>query len=142
MADMRSSFAGIPVGQAMVRNFDTLAPQDQLATAVDKILAGTQQDFPVVVDGRVVGILMRNDLFSALAKSGAQIPVREVMRTDFESVDPSEMLELAFRRLQNCACHTLPVVYRGNLAGLLTMENVGEFVAIQTAIDLAASRAR
>jgi len=56
------------------------------------------------------------------------------MQTEFETVETGEMLETAFRRLQSCQCHTVPVLRRGVLVGLVTMENVGEFVAIQAAI--------
>jgi predicted transcriptional regulator len=52
-----------------------------------------------------------------------------------ETVDPGEMLESAFRRLQSCECHTVPVVHGGKLVGLVTMDNVGEFVAIQAAME-------
>jgi hypothetical protein len=55
------------------------------------------------------------------------------MQREFETVDAAEMLETSFRRLQNCQCHTLPVLRRGELVGLVTMDNVGEFVAIQAA---------
>ena len=45
------------------------------------------------------------------------------------------MLETAFQRLQDCACKTVPVTRRGQLIGLLTSENVGEFMMIQSALE-------
>ncbi len=48
--------------------------------------------------------------------------------------DASEMIDVAFQRLQGQDCRTMPVMRRGNLVGLLTMENVGEFLGVQTAI--------
>ena len=36
----------------------------------------------------------------------------------------------ALARLKDCNCHTLPVLREGHLVGLLTMDNVGEFVRI------------
>jgi hypothetical protein len=36
--------------------------------------------------------------------------------------------------MQSCACHTLPVVDRGRLVGLITTQNVGEFIAIESAL--------
>lgn len=135
MVQMKSSLGGIPVSRAMITEFHTLAPNDPLSHAVDLILAGSQQDFPVVVDHRVVGILMRQGLFEGLTKQGPQASVADSMQTEFETVETGEMLETAFRRLQSCQCHTVPVLRRGVMVGLVTMENVGEFVAIQAAID-------
>jgi len=44
------------------------------------------------------------------------------------------MLETAFMQLKDCRCHTLPVFHSGTLVGLLTMDNVGEFIRIQAAL--------
>jgi hypothetical protein len=41
---------------------------------------------------------------------------------------------VAFQRLQDCQCHTIPVLRRGSLIGLLTMDNVGEFLSVQSAV--------
>ena len=46
-----------------------------------------------------------------------------------------DMLEAAFAKLNNCNCHTLPVTRNGRLVGLLTMDNLGEFMRIQTALS-------
>jgi CBS domain-containing protein len=56
-AQMKSSFAGAVVRDAMLTDFRVLSPQDSLANATKLILAGSQTDFPVVSAGRVVGIL-------------------------------------------------------------------------------------
>jgi Zn-dependent protease len=133
MAQMKSSLGGIPVLRAMITDFRTLSANDPLSHAVDQILAGSQQDFPVVEQDRVVGILTRQDLIVGLAQHGRDTPVGDAMQREFETVDAAEMLETSFRRLQSCQCHTLPVLRRGELVGLVTMDNVGEFVAIQAA---------
>jgi Zn-dependent protease len=135
MAQMKSALGGIPVSRAMITDFRTVLADEPLSRAIDEILAGSQQDFPVLEDGRVVGILTRQDLLMGLAKHGQQTPVREVMQREFQTVEPSEMLEMAFRRFQSCQCHTLPVLQRGQLVGLVTMDNLGEFVAIQAALE-------
>jgi predicted transcriptional regulator len=106
---------------------------------VELLLSGSQQDFPVLDHDKVVGILTRADLLGALARQGRERPVADVMRRDFPVADASEMIELAFQRLQECDCHTMPVLRRGNLVGLITMENVGEFISVQAALGGAAT---
>jgi Zn-dependent protease len=135
LVQMKHSLAGIPVSRAMMTHFETLAPTDWLTKAIDVTLSTTQKDFPVVEDGRVVGILAQSDLFAALARRGPNVSVGEVMRTDFEVVQASEMLDRAFRRLSARRCGTAPVQSQGRLVGMVSMDNIGEFIAIHGALE-------
>lgn len=137
MVTVRSAFDGIPVSSAMLTDFQVLYPSDTLSRAIQLILAGSQQDFPVVENGDIIGILTRDKLMRALAEHGQNFPVSEVMMKDFEKVESSEMLQSAMTRLQNCDCRTMPVVKQGNLIGLLNMENIGEFMMIHSALEKA-----
>lgn len=138
-AQQRSSLEGVSVERVMIRNVHTLTPRDALGEALDCVLAGFQQDFPVVSGDRVVGVLTRARLLEALAKRGRDASVGEAMETAFRTVEPKEPMELALRRLQECRCHTLPVVSDHRLDGVLTLENVGEFVMIDAALRSAAA---
>ena len=131
---MKSALGGIPVARAMLTDFHTLQPHESRGRATELILAGSQQDFPVVDNERVVGVLTRADLLAALSRQDRQTPVVDVMQRDFQVVDSTDMLEAVMERLQACACHTLPVVHGGQLVGLVTMDNVGEFVMIHAAL--------
>jgi CBS domain-containing protein len=137
MVQMRSSLGGIPISRAMITDFHTLAPQSTLSQAIELTLAGEQKDFPVVEDSRVVGVLTQKDLLHALAKRGLHVAVGDAMQREFETADASEMLETAFQRLAACACRTAPVSFQGRLVGLVTMDNIGEFLAIQGALGKA-----
>jgi CBS domain-containing protein len=124
----------------MLTDFHTVAPDDTAKRVLELILAGSQQDFPVVDEGkggkggRLAGVLLRSDVLKALAQRASDWRVGDIMRREFEVVDAADMLDTAFARLQSCNCHTLPVTSRGALVGLLTMENVGEFLLIQSAL--------
>lgn len=96
------------------------------------LLEGAQQDFPVVWEGAVIGILTRADLMLALAQRGPATRVSEVMRRDFCTANAGEMLEPVFARLGQEHCRTMPVLRDGRLAGLLTLENVGEYIMIES----------
>jgi Zn-dependent protease/CBS domain-containing protein len=134
MVQMKSALGGIPVNRALITDFRTLSPDDSLQRAVEQVLAGFQHDFPVLQDGHLVGVLTRKGLLAALAQKGEGSAVSQTMERVFETADPGEMLESVFVRLQNCGCHSLPVVKAGRLVGLLTMENIGEFMMIQSAL--------
>ena len=129
----KAAIAGTPVRAAMLTDFRHLENADTLADAARLILQGSQHDFPVVEQRRVIGILTRSDLLLALAEHGQDYPVTATMRREFQTTDYSEMLEAAFQRLQECECHTMPVVQEGRLVGLLTMDNLGEYLMIQAA---------
>jgi len=134
MVQMKAALDNIPVSRAMLTDFDTLSPTDPLSRAVDLILSGYQHDFPVVVNGSVVGILTRDDLVRALAEHNENMFVSHAMRKDFRTVDSSQMLEAVSRHIQEPGHPVLPVVHNGTLVGLLNMENVGEFLMIQRAL--------
>jgi Zn-dependent protease/CBS domain-containing protein len=134
VSQVKSAISGVPVSRVMLTDFQYLTSQDNLARAVELILEGSQHDFPVVENNTVVGILTRGDLIKALSAGGQSTRVVDVMRRDFEQVHPGDMLEPAFTRLQTCNCHIFPVMQDDRLVGLLTAENVGEFLMIQSAI--------
>jgi Zn-dependent protease/CBS domain-containing protein len=139
MVQMKSALAGIPVSRAMLTDFKILAPTDPLSRAVELVLQGSQHDFPVTSDNRVVGVLTRDGLLRALADKPATTPVAMIMEREFREVEAGAMLESAFARLQECQCHTLPVTRGGALVGLVTSENVGEFLMIQAALKTRAA---
>jgi CBS domain-containing protein len=136
-ARIKSSLGGIPVSRAMQTSYETLTPRDTLARAVELILAGSQHDFPVVDGGHVVGVLERDAFLRALAKSGQTELVSDVMRREVPEVDTHEMIESALARLQSSGAKTLPVTHAGQLAGILTSENITEFLMIRSALGAA-----
>jgi CBS domain-containing protein len=133
MVQMRAALAGIPVARAMITHFHTLQPDEPVSRAAELVLAGFQHDFPVVEEGELVGIVTRQDLAAALAGNNPHIPVRQIMQRDFVTVSPRDMLYSAFNRLQECNCHTLPVVENGQLVGILTADNLAEVLMSQEA---------
>ena len=73
----------------------------------------------------------------ALSRKGQDTPVSEVMRQNFTEVDSHDMVESALMRLQENGSKTLPVVHNGQLVGLLTSENVTEYLMIRSALRTA-----
>jgi Zn-dependent protease len=142
MVKVQTALDGVPIRKVMIRDFKTLSPHDTLSRAVAYVLEGFQQDFPVVDQGRVVGILTRQRLLTALARRGENLTVGQAMERRFATTTPEEEAEAAFARLEESDCRTLPVVQNHQLVGLLTAENLGEFLMIQSALRGETSVAR
>ena len=134
MAHMSSAISNTPGQQAMLTDFRYLNKNDSLDRAVELTLTGSQKDFPVVDNGRIEGILTQTDLLRALSASDQYTTVTSAMQGNFVTVNSLEMLESAFAKLKDCNCHTLPVTLNGKLVGLLTMDNLGEYMRIQAAL--------
>lgn len=135
LVQMKRALGGIPVNRAMLTDFRTVSQYDPLLRVTDLIIGGSQEDFPVVEEGRVVGVLTRHELLSALTQQGVGGRVGDVMRRQFFTADPLEMLEPLFVRMQSAQARTVPVLSQGRLVGLITLENIGEFMMIQSALE-------
>jgi Zn-dependent protease len=133
LTQMKAAIGGIPIQQAMISDFKSLDVNDSLNRAVALTLSGAQKDFPVFNNGQLEGVLTQTDLLKALRDGGGQAMVASALRRDFVTVDYFDMLESAFDKLNACDCHTLPVTRDGKLIGLVTMDNLGEYMRIQAA---------
>lgn len=138
-AQMRSVFTGVPVTRAMIRDFRTLRADDPLSRAVDLLLEGHQQDFPVLgpqPGDPPIGILTRSDLLTALAEGRTDRPVGDATRRNCGTAHPRDLLEDVFRRMQESGCPAVPVVGDdGGILGMVTLENVGELAMVRAALD-------
>ncbi len=133
-AQFRSVLTGATVRDAMLTSYFTLSGRDPLARAVDLVMAGSQHDFPVVEQGRVVGLLTRQRLMAALAEHGKGAPVALAMEVQFPTLGPDELLDDVLSGQASRPTGLTPVIVNGQLVGLLTWENVTEFVMIRTAL--------
>lgn len=131
---VREAISGIPIRRAMLTQFQTLDYNQRLSDAVDAILTGYQQEFPVMKGDEMVGVLTRSALVRGLAKDGPTANIAGVMDENFITADANDMLERVSERLQNCGCHSVPVFENDRLVGLVTMDNIGEFLMIQSAL--------
>jgi Zn-dependent protease len=134
LARLRSTLRDIPVRAALIEEVRTLAPDDLVGEAARAALAGFQRDFPVVDDDeRLLGLLTREELVSALARGRLDAPVASVMRAEVRAARPDEKLEAAIMRLGPSDGRTIPVVEEGRLAGVVTLDQIEEILVLETA---------
>lgn len=127
----RQAVAGHSAREAMITKFETLAPQDTLGRAAELLLATHQQDFPVLdAWQRVAGVLPRAQLLEGLARSGRDTTVLDVMLREPTLVAPETDLEAVLQLLQGNPSSPILVVADGVLSGMVTLENLAEFIVL------------
>ena len=124
----------------MIPEFRTLSPKDELSKAVTLVLGGWQQDFPVLDQGRVVGMLLRTDMIANLVNGDIRANVEKALRHDFPVASPTEPLESLYTRSQQTEVGTVPIIENGRLLGLVKLENLAAHMAVQTALTKASKR--
>jgi stage IV sporulation protein FB len=130
-AALRAMSQGVPVASAMMTRYATLSPDTHIDEAVETMLSTSQSDFPVTDDGRLVGLLGRNDIVRALKQMGPDARAGQAMTTDIPLVDRASRLDEALRILQDRSAPAVGVVDNtGRLVGLITSETLGEMMLI------------
>jgi CBS domain-containing protein len=106
------------VGQFALWDMGGLSPEQPLAYA----LRGGPRDVAVTVDGRVVGMLWRNELLAELSRTGPGRTVGDVMDRDPVTVDiDTPMLDV--QRLMTDGAHSaIPVTEAGRYRGVFTAD--------------------
>lgn len=131
---------GVLVREAMLTEFHSLSPSNTLGDAADLLISGTQHDFPVLDDNRFAGILTRSDLMAGLAQGGRDAVVSGFVKAELASVASNAPLVPAVNALRESGLPCLRVVEGEETVGLLTLENIGEFVMIRAALAAAPRR--
>lgn len=135
LVEVQAALKGLRVRDAMMTRFRRLGPDDTLEHAVDELLAGSQQDFPVMAGESVLGVLRRNDLVKALGERRLGTPVREIMCRECTSVEASAPLRSTMESMQTLQCAALPVADGARTVGLLSLENISEMIMIHAALE-------
>jgi Zn-dependent protease len=132
--EIKSALAGTLVSDVMITDFRTLSPHAPLSQAVECLLSGHQHEFPIVEQGQLVGLLTRSALVAGLAQRGVNAPIGEVMKREYTSVGPAEPAEAVLIRLRGGDVGAVPVTEGGRILGMVTSENLGEYLAVRDAL--------
>ncbi|WP_299817939.1 site-2 protease family protein [uncultured Pontibacter sp.] len=125
---------GHSVREGMMTNFVSLAPSETVKDALNKLLMGSEHEFIIELEGKVVGILTRMQLIQAVKEEQLNIAVSEIMSHDFRTFNVQDKLSEAYTELQKTRAPLLPVLENGRLAGVINTDNINEFIMIKSAL--------
>ena len=123
---------GKTASDAMIRDFQTIGHGDNLGVASQKLLDGYQQDFPVVFGDEVIGVLTRDGIIRGLSSGGTGTYVADQVNREFRTCSPEDSLEESAKHL-SVDRQPILVMQEGKLIGLITPENLSEFMLLEQA---------
>ena len=119
---------GHTVEEAMMINITTFHPEDSIDLVVNKIISGTENDFIVVKDGVVKGLLYHHDIID---NSNKNVLVKDIMNSNFKTVNPSNDLKEVFTLIYSDKKGFFPVVEKDKLLGAIDAVNLNEYILLQ-----------
>jgi Zn-dependent protease/CBS domain-containing protein len=131
---IKSTLAQANVRHAMLNEFHSLSPEDTLARAVELTLAGSQKDFPVGYHNSLEKVLHHSDLIKGLQEKGQHARIGELPLQPILSADIDEPLATLLERMQGNPAQMMCVIDKGEVVGLLNLENILELIKIQNAV--------
>ncbi len=124
---MHIALRRIPVKKAMLTLVESISPDQTLGNVLGRICHGLQQDFPVVTEGKVIGLLTKEAIFNALHQASKEITVAEIMKNDFLSTSEEATLEDVYRQMKEGGVSLILVIQQGDLKGMISLEQIGKY---------------
>jgi Zn-dependent protease/predicted transcriptional regulator len=130
---VRRSLHGLVVADLMRTHFESVEPTCTLGDFVDRLLLrSAQTSWPVVADGRAVGVIAQRDVAQTAEADRARLQVRDVMRPlgSVPVLAPGLAGPAALERIAEMADEPLPVVDHGAIVGLLHASDIFRWLSL------------
>jgi CBS domain-containing protein len=132
---LKSVLHAVPASEAMTSTFRTLRPDEPVSKALEHFYHGCQNDFPVVGETGIEGILTRDRILAAIHDRGMNVPVSEVMDSDFVSVTPRTPLDDIYRKFMAGGKTAVAVVDDNGVKGMVCLDGISRFLAVRAALS-------
>ncbi len=110
----------VRVSDLMSRGAQTLDPAARLENVIRRLRRIGHEGFPVVENGRVIGLLTRRDADRALEHGLGGLAVRDVMSAGEVTLAPDDSVAQLETRMVESGWGQIPVVDDGRLVGIVT----------------------
>ena len=133
---MKAAFEGVTVRDVMTRqeDLDTVRTDTSVAELLDRMFVDRHTGYPVMQNGRLVGVVTLDDARSVKEVERDAYRVEDVMSADLRTVSPDADAMAALQQMQENKVGRLPVVDdTGEIVGLISRSDlVTAFNVIQS----------
>jgi Zn-dependent protease/predicted transcriptional regulator len=137
----RSVLRNLDVEDVMNRDFARLSPTDSVARGIELIYQTGQDDFPVIHEGQLLGIVSRSALVEAFNAHGANSRVGEIADPDVAVVLPRDKVVHPYEGIVSGESTSAIVMDDGQVVGLLSPENINRYLVVQSSLKSPPRRA-
>ncbi len=120
---------GHTVDEAMMINITVFNPKDSIDIVVNKIISSTENNFVVIENHAVVGVLYHQNIID---HSNKNVLVKDIMTVNFKTVKSTDDLKKVYRLIYGDKKSFFPVVENGKLLGAIDATNLNEYILLQS----------
>jgi len=118
------------VHDILTREFVFISKDTPLSKALELIFHTHQEDFPVVEDGHLVGMLTRREVIQGLHERSKDTHAEVIMRTDIPPVSVKTNLDIVRKLMQKHNAGAIPVERNGKVVGVVTQGDINKVYMI------------
>ncbi len=131
---LKSLLSDVPASAAMTTEYQTLRPEETLRRAIEHFHHGCQDDFPVIGDRGLEGILTRDKILASLHEKGLDVPVCEIMDRTFDSVGSNTPLDQIYKQLLSSGKTAVAVIDGGSVKGMICLDGISRYFMVRSAM--------
>ncbi|GGK18131.1 protease [Yeosuana aromativorans] len=130
MAHHLELLKGHTAKESSITNITIFSPQDTISKAVKAVITSTENNFVVIENNAVKGLLFYQDILENAKKEDTLIG--DVMTTSFKTVDSNDDLKKVYQQIHGQKNSFFPVLEDGKLIGAIDAINLNEFIVLQS----------
>ncbi|EGJ28546.1 MULTISPECIES: chloride channel protein [Moorena] len=120
----KRTLAGLKASDIMQRRVETLGSQMTLDQAIQTFSNSSHRGFPVVAQGKLVGIITQEDIAKNRDRLPGNTPIKEVMTPQPITVRHNDTLSHVLYILNRYHLNRLPVLENRKLVGIITFSDI------------------
>lgn len=130
--EVKSTLAKIKVQDILSDEYKTVTGDMSLAQVLEIVFHSHHEDFPVLENGKLVGLLTRSVIIKGVHQYSKDKKVSEIMRKQFPTLSPNDLLKKAHLLMQESQVRAIPVLRKGELCGIVTVEDLTKIYALMS----------
>jgi CBS domain-containing protein len=106
-----------------------------MSSVLERFHHGSQEDFPVISEVGIEGILTRDRILAGIHDKGLDVRVSDVMDRTFASVGPDMPLDEVYKILLSSRKTAVAVVDKGEVKGMVCLDGISRYFMFKTALS-------